>query len=154
MKSWQAFFLFLAICGFAAGLIPWVYHQSQTLTVEDLTRNADLWRSSQPDSYTLRVFVDENGIKSTWVFRIEEKQTVAVSENGHFQTESKGGDFLPPSVFEQIRQWLKYKNLDPKPPYVTASFHPQWGYPLRAVLRRKKPSQRLEIQMILELHKS
>jgi hypothetical protein len=150
VKSWQTFFVVLAFCGIAAALIPWIYHKSQTLTLEELKRHSEIWKATEPTSYTLRVFIDENGTKSTWVFRTEEKKIVAVSNNGHFQPETEGGRFLPESMFKEIGNWLKYKSQDDKQPYITATFNPQLGYPLRAVLRRKSPPQRIEIQMILE----
>ncbi len=150
MKPWQTFFVVLAFCGVAAAGIPWIYHKSQTLTLEELKRNSEIWKAKEPPSYTLRVFLDENGTKSTWVFRTEAKQIVAVSKNGHFLTETEGSECLPESVFYQIGNWLKYQYQDEKAPYITASFNPEFGYPLRAVLRRKSPPQRIEIQMILE----
>lgn len=154
MKSWQTFFLLLFLCGLAAALIPWIYHQSQELTPECLTQNSDLWKAKQPNSYTLRVFVDENTNKSTWVFRIEDKQIVATSENGHFKDNSAGVTFLPGSLLETLKAWLDYKNQDKKTPFISVSFHPQLGYPIRAVLRRKTPPYRLEIQIVLENHTS
>lgn len=154
MKTWQVFFVFLSLCGFAAALIPWIYHNSQTLTIEELNRNSETWNTTEPMSYTLRVFVDENGQKSTWVFRTENKQILAVSKDGRFLAETEGSEFLPQSVFGQIGVWLEYKSLDEKPPFITANFHPRFGYPLRSVLRRKSPVQRIEIQMLLETPKN
>ena len=151
MKSWKAFFLILLFFGLASAIIPWFYHQKQTLTIEELNRNSELWKLEQPKSYNLRVFVEENGTNSNWVFRIEKMKILSVSKNGKFLTEGDGLEYLPNSVFEKLQNWLIYKSQDDQLPYITASFHSQFGYPLRAVLRRKSPEHRIEIRMFLEL---
>lgn len=150
MRSWQVYFWVLTLCGVAAITIPWVYHQKQVLTETALSQNENLWLGKQPSSYSLRILVNDGGPPSQWNIRVGSGKILAVSKDGQFQANEAGDRFLPTPFFGEMRQWLEYLKKDEKPPFVGVQFHPQLGYPLRAVLRRKSPVQRLEIQMVLE----
>ncbi len=150
MRSWQAYFGVLALCGLAAITIPWVYHQGMFLTETALADNEILWLANQPRSFSLRILVNDQGTQSQWNIRVAEGTILAVSKDGQFQSNETGTQFLPANLFGELGKWLRYLKRDEKTPYIGVQFHPKLGYPLRAVLRRKSPVQRLEIQMVLE----
>ncbi len=151
MRSWQVYFAVLALCGLTAITIPWFYHKEQVLTETALSHNKALWNANEPRSYSIRILINDSGANSQWIIRVFQGNILAVLRDGQFRPNVEGSRFLPNNLFGELEQWLGYRHKDEKSPFVGVQFHSQLGFPLRAVLHRKSPVKRLEIQMVLEI---
>lgn len=150
MKNWKLFFIVLLFCGLSASIIPWFYNRSQLLTESALLEHRAIWEQNTPANYQLIILKNDGSQTVSVAGKIEQGQIIVCRENGEFLSEEKARIWSGNGIFDQLTTWLKETEKAPDKHYLTASFHPKYGLPIRVVFRSKIKGTRVELQVVIQ----
>ena len=158
-RGWIWFFLFLAVMGSAAIIIPIIYNQSQQLSSEQLDAARQLWAKKAPLNYDLEYQVRRQSDSDTPNDQNADERFRIEVRNGQVTSVKKDGNPLPAKVWERHSLDAIFdliaNNLDAdnastgRRNYAHAQFDKEDGHPTVYVRRIMGTRQRLQI--ILQL---
>jgi hypothetical protein len=159
-RGWIWFFLFLAVMGSAAIIIPIIYNQSQQLNAEQLNAARQLWAKRAPLNYDLEYQVRRQSDSDSPSEQNADERFRLEVRNGQIISVKKDGNLLPAqewerhsleAVFDLIVSNLDADNASTgrRRNYAHAQFDKEDGHPTIYVRRIMGTRQRLQI--ILQL---
>jgi hypothetical protein len=164
-RGWLAYFAVLGVLGLAALVIPILYNLGLQLTPEQEARARALWRSAAPADYdlTMGLLTTRGGEETRDEYRVAVRggRTVLVGLNGWLlhadpSLAVPAGTALlgmPPedlhrfgvnALFADIEAALKHDAASGGRDYLTVTFDPRDGHPIRYVHRIRGTREQVE----------
>jgi hypothetical protein len=142
------FFLVLGLLGAGAVVIPIVYNLRQQLTLEQLAEARERWESRGPTSYDLTYMERIDGQEKGDIYKVKVRRGKVVELKINKEPQKLPAErhlaLTVPEMFEQIEKHLTEEEGGKRRNFVTATFDPKLGYPLRYVRRVHGSRSRLE----------